>query len=129
METKKERKAWNIVRRAQSFAHAFRGLRICIATTPNLVIHFIVTVCVIIAGFYFKISEIEWIALIFAIGLVIVAEILNTAFEIDINLTSPEYHPYARDTKDVAAGAVLFAVFIAVIIGIIVFLPKILALF
>jgi undecaprenol kinase/diacylglycerol kinase (ATP) len=104
-------------------------LRICIATTPNLLIHFVVTVLVIVAGIYFKVSEIEWIALIFAIGFVIVTEVLNTAFEIDINLTSPNYHPFARDTKDVAAGAVLLSVIIAIIIGIIVFLPKILVLF
>jgi undecaprenol kinase/diacylglycerol kinase (ATP) len=128
-ETKKERKAWSLVRRAQSFAHAFRGLKICIATTPNLLIHFVVTVLVIAAGIYFKVSEIEWIALIFAIGFVIVTEVLNTAFEIDINLTSPEYHPFARDTKDVAAGAVLLAVLFAIIIGIIVFLPKLLVLY
>ncbi len=53
-------------------------------------------------------------------------EALNTAIEIDIDLTSPEYHPFARDTKDVAAGAVLLSVFVAVIVGLIVFLPKVL---
>lgn len=129
MESKKERKAWSLVRRAQSFVHAFRGVRICIATTPNLIIHFVITFLVIIAGFYFKVSEFEWIALVFAIGFVIVTEVFNTAFEIDINLTSPEYHPYARDTKDVAAGAVLLAVIFAIMVGIIVFLPKVILLF
>ena len=68
----------------------------------------------------------EWVAIIFAVGLVIVAETFNTAIEIDINLTSPEYHPYARDTKDVAAAAVLLSVFTAIIIGLIIFLPKVL---
>jgi len=56
---------------------------------------------------------------------VFVSEVFNTAMEIDINLTSPEYHPYARDTKDVSAGAVLLASIISVIIGLIIFLPKI----
>jgi undecaprenol kinase len=57
---------------------------------------------------------------------VLVAESFNTAMEIDIDLTSPQYHPYARDTKDVAAGAVLLAVIGAVIVGGIIFIPKIL---
>jgi diacylglycerol kinase len=60
---------------------------------------------------------------------VLVAESINTAIEIDIDLTSPQYHPYARDTKDVAAGAVLISVIGAVIIGAIIFVPKILMLF
>ena len=67
----------------------------------------------------------EWLVLLLVFGLVLVAEALNTAFEIDINLTSPEYHPFARDTKDVAAGAVLLASIISVIVGLVIFLPKI----
>jgi undecaprenol kinase len=62
--------------------------------------------------------------LVFAMTAVLVAEAFNTAMEIDIDLTSPEEHPYARDTKDVAAGAVLIAVMGAVIIGLIIFVPK-----
>ena len=76
-------------------------------------------------GFILNISSTEWLFLIFAIFLVLIAEGFNTAIEIDINLTSPEYHPYARDTKDVAAAAVLLSVFVAIIVGLIVFLPKI----
>ena len=80
---------------------------------------------VVIFGFYLKVSNLEWVALIFAIGFVFVAEAFNTAIEIDIDLTSPEYHPYAKDTKDVAAAAVLLSVFTSVIVGLIIFLPKI----
>ena len=80
---------------------------------------------VIFFGFYFNVSSIEWMALIFAIGFVIVSEAFNTAIEIDIDLTSPSYHPFAKDTKDVAAAAVLLSVFTAAIVGLIVFLPKI----
>ena len=68
----------------------------------------------------------EWVVLVLAIGLVIVAEAFNTAIEVDIDLTSPEYHPYARDTKDVAAGAVLLMVMVATVIALIIFVPKIL---
>jgi diacylglycerol kinase len=66
--------------------------------------------------------------LVFAAGLVLMAEAFNTAIEIDIDLTSPDYHPYARDTKDVAAGAVLIASLTAAIIGILIFAPYLAAL-
>jgi diacylglycerol kinase len=77
-------------------------------------------------GYILKISNIEWVLIVLAIGLVIVAEAFNTAIEVDIDLTSPDYHPYARDTKDIAAGAVLLMVFMATIIALIIFVPKIL---
>ncbi len=125
MAETQEEKAWRRVKSKQKFENAFRGLRIFGVTTKNLYVHIPVAVLVIIAGFYFCITNIEWIALIFAIGFVLVAEAINTAIEIDIDLTSPEYHPYARDTKDVAAGAVLLATFTAVIVGLIIFLPLI----
>ena len=125
MNSKKEIKAWREVRKSEKFLNAFRGLRVFTKTTKNLYIHTIITVIVIFFGFYFKVSSYEWIALIFSIGLVLVSEAFNTSIEIDIDLTSPDYHPFARDTKDVAAAAVLLSVFTAVIIGFIVFLPKI----
>jgi len=124
MDNEKEKRAWDVVRRAQSFTHAFRGMKLFIKTTPNALIHICIGILVIIAGFYFDVSTFEWIALIFAIGFVLVSEAFNTAIEIDINLTSPQYHPYAKDTKDVAAGAVLLASFTAFVIGLIIFLPK-----
>ncbi|MEX2029100.1 MAG: diacylglycerol kinase family protein [Candidatus Paceibacterota bacterium] len=125
MDTQKEKRAWSFVRRAQSFTHALRGIRLMFLTTPNAWIHISATVIVVMAGCYFSISLFEWMAIIVAIGLVFIAEAFNTAIEIDINLTSPEFHPYARDTKDVAAGAVLIAALISAIVGLIVFLPKI----
>lgn len=76
-------------------------------------------------GIYFDITRTEWIALVFACGLVLITEAVNTAIEIDIDLTSPEYHPYAKDTKDVAAGAVLLSAITASIVGILVFGPYI----
>ncbi|OGI94394.1 hypothetical protein A3A03_03815 [Candidatus Nomurabacteria bacterium RIFCSPLOWO2_01_FULL_40_18] len=122
----KENKGWREVKYSQKFRNAFRGLYVISKTTRHLFIHIISAIVVIIFGFYFHISGLEWIALVFAIGFVLVTEALNTAIEIDIDLTSPEYHPYARDTKDVAAAAVLLAVFTAVIMGFIIFLPRIL---
>ncbi|OGI86055.1 hypothetical protein A3A01_01485 [Candidatus Nomurabacteria bacterium RIFCSPLOWO2_01_FULL_39_17] len=93
-------------------------------TTKHLFVHLFAALLVVFLGFYFRISGIEWMLIVFAIGLVLISEAFNTAIEIDIDLTSPEYHPYARDTKDVSASAVLLAVFVAIIVGLIIFLPK-----
>ena len=124
-----EKKRFSIVARAKSFTHAFRGIGVLIKSTHNFWIHIIVAVVVIKMGVLFKISQTEWLFLVFAIGFVMVTETLNTAIEIDIDLTSPNYHPYARDTKDVAAGAVLIASIMATIVGLIIFLPKLIYLF
>jgi diacylglycerol kinase (ATP) len=83
---------------------------------------------IIVLGFLLRISILEWLFIVFSIGFVMTAEGFNTAIEIDIDLTSPTYHPYARDTKDVAAGAVLLSTFTAVAVGLIIFLPKLWAL-
>ncbi len=107
--------------RAESFVHAGRGIKIFIKKTHNAWIQIIVFVAVVFLGFYLRITNSEWVELIFAGGLVIVAEAFNSSIEIDIDLTSPGYHPYARDTKDVAAGAVLIASCVAVAIGILIF--------
>jgi len=129
MDSKKEKKAWREVknRNKQRFFDAFRGMRVFWMTTNNLFryVSSIAILLVIIFGFYFNVSSFEWIALIFAIGFVLVSEAFNTAIEIDIDLTSPEYHPYARDTKDVAAAAVVLSVLVSAIVGLIIFLPKI----
>jgi diacylglycerol kinase len=125
MDSSKEKQAWRKVTYGQKFLNAFRGMYVTLKITRNFYIHIIIALLAILFGFYFRISNMEWIALVFAIGFVFVSETFNTAIEIDIDLTSPEYHPYARDTKDVAAAAVLLSTFVAVIIGLIIFLPKI----
>jgi undecaprenol kinase len=125
MDIQKEKKAWREVKYSEKFLNAFRGLYVVSKTTRHLFIHIISAIVAIIFGFWLKVSSLEWIALTFAIGFVLITETLNTAIEIDIDLTSPEYHPFARDTKDVSAAAVLLSVFVAVIVGFIVFLPKI----
>ncbi len=128
MEKNNQKKRFSIVARAKSFTHAFRGIGVSIKSTHNFWVHIFVTVVVVKMGFLFKISQTEWLFLVFATGFVMVTETINTAIEIDIDLTSPNFHPYARDTKDVAAGAVLLSVIVAVIVGLIIFLPKIIVL-
>ena len=122
----KENKKFSIIARIKSATHAWRGLIILIKTTHNLWGHIFFGVLAIYLGFILNISQTEWLFIILAISIVLIVESLNTAFEIDIDLTSPEYHPYARDTKDVAAASVLLSVFFAIIVGLFIFLPKIL---
>lgn len=124
-QKEKEASTFSLIKRARSFSHAGRGLKLFIRTTHNAWVHIAIAVVVVVLGFVYQLSEAEWGLLVFAIGMVMTAEAFNTAIEIDIDLTSPEYHPYARDTKDVAAGAVLVATITAIVIGCIIFIPKI----
>lgn len=122
---KSEKQVFSIVKRAKSFSYAINGIRLFIKTTHNAWIQITLAIIAIILGFYFKINSIEWLFIIFSIGTVLTTEALNTAFEFDIDLTSPKMHPYAKYTKDVAAGAVLISSITALIVGLIIFLPKI----
>lgn len=120
---------FSVAKRAKSFAHAGRGLWVFVRATHNAWIHLAALGLVVGLGIFFQISLLEWVPIIFAAGLVIVAEEFNTAIEIDMNLTSPEMDPRARDTKDVAAGAVLTAAIVAVLIGIFIFAPHLVQMF
>lgn len=111
----------SLVKRAKSFTHAGRGLWLFIRTTPNAWIQLFIFVGAIGLGLVFDIVLMEWILLVLVGAFVLVAEAFNTAIEIDIDLTSPEQHPYARDTKDVAAGAVLIAALAAFTVGLLIF--------
>jgi diacylglycerol kinase len=128
MRQSSEKKRFSLVARAKSFTHAFRGVGILLKTQPNFWIHIVAVLAVVVAGIYLHLTEGEWAAIAISMGLVLVTEALNTAIEIDIDLTSPEFHPFARDTKDVAAGAVLLSVLCAVSVGLIIFLPKVFSL-
>ena len=124
-----EKKRFSLISRIKSTNNALRGLGILFKTEHNFQVHIVFGILAIYLGIILHISSVEWALIIFAIGLVIIAEAFNTAIEIDIDLTSPTYHPYARDTKDVSAAAVALSVILAGVIGIIVFLPKVLAIF
>jgi len=124
-----ENKRFSLVSRIKSTSNAARGIVIFMKTTHNAWMQIFFGLLAVYLGFILGISSVEWVLIVFAITFVILAETINTAIEIDINLTSPTYHPYARDTKDVAAGAVLITAIMAGIVGLIIFLPKIMNLF
>lgn len=115
-------------KRIDSFKYAISGIRDLFKTEPNVIIHSFAAVFVIAMGFYFGISSTEWCLIVIAITLVFSAEAFNTALEYLTNLVSPDFNKLAGKTKDVAAGAVLFAAIGAAVIGLIIFLPKIISL-
>jgi len=90
----------------------------------NFRIHLVAILMVVLAGWYFHLSANEWLWIIFTIGLVLVTELLNTAIEILVDLVSPDFNIQAGRVKDVAAGAVVIAAIISVVIGSIIFIPK-----
>ena len=112
-------------KRIQSFGYAIKGIRYVFGTEINMRIHITISVLVIICGIAFAISLTEWIFCLFCIGLVVAAEMLNTAIENVVDLASPEQHPLAGKAKDIAAGAVLICAIISVIIGLLIFIPKV----
>ena len=114
-----------IVRGARSFKHALRGIAVFIRITPNFWVHFFTLLALILLGAFFRLTTNEWLILILANALVIAAEAVNSAIEIDMNLTHPGRHDMVRDTKDIAAGAVLIAGVTAWIIDLLIFLQHV----
>jgi diacylglycerol kinase len=115
--------------RIKSIGFAMEGIGTFLKTQHNAWIHMAAAMIVIAAGFLLKVNGSEWCWLIVSISMVLISEMFNTAIEFLTDLASPEIHPKAKMVKDVAAGAVLIASIAAVVIGSIIFLPKILLLF
>jgi diacylglycerol kinase (ATP) len=111
-------------KRLQSFGYAFRGLAIFFQTQTNAKIQVLIALFVILLGFLLQIVWYEWALLIFAIGLVLSAEAMNTAIEFLTDLVSPTYNEKAGKVKDIAAGAVLLTAITAILIAMLIFIPK-----
>jgi diacylglycerol kinase (ATP) len=112
--------------RVTSFKNALIGWWHVIKTQQNAWIHALATVSVILAAFWLRISLRDWAVLIIAIAMVWMAEFLNTALEIVVDLASPDLHPLARVGKDVGAASVLISAASAVIIGVLILGPPLL---
>lgn len=111
-----------------SFSYAVTGIRTAFATQPNVRIHLFIALLISILGYFFGLSTEELIEIILLVGLVLVAEMINTAIEFACNAITTETHPEIKKAKDVAAGSVLVVSILAIIIGLIIFIPKILTL-
>lgn len=117
---------FSIRSRIKSFYYAGAGIAKFLREEHNAWIHLAATIGVILTSLVLKVSFLEAIALVMVIGLVWVAEMLNTCLERMADLISLEQHPEIKFIKDLAAGAVLVAAIVAVIIGLFIFIPKIL---
>lgn len=128
MNEKKHRK-FSLGERLKSFCYAFNGLKILWKEEHNARIHLIIAFLVVIAGFIFRISVTEWLAVLLSIGFVLALEIFNSSIENLADFVSPEKHEKIKKIKDLSAAGVLIAAITAFVVGLIIFLPKIFSLF
>jgi diacylglycerol kinase (ATP) len=112
-------------KRIKGGGYALKGALILIKSEHSIQIQVIITILITIAGFYFDISKTEWMFQIISIGLVLSTEGLNTAIEGIADFVHPNFHNKIGYIKDVAAGAVLFAAFTAIIIAGFIYIPHI----
>lgn len=127
--SKGKKKNYSIKRFFKSFTYAFSGIKTALKTEQNFLFDIIFGLLTIIIGFLLKLNGIEFTIILLAIGLVISLELINTAIEYTIDMAMPEIHPLAKASKDISAAAVFISSLIAFIIGLIIYLPKFIALF
>ncbi len=112
-----------------SFKYAICGICTAFKEEKNMKVHVALMLGVIIAGFLLKINIQEWIICVILFGLVIASELFNTAIEITVDLAMPKKNDNAKKAKDISAGAVLINAIVAIVIGGIIFIPKIFLIF
>jgi diacylglycerol kinase len=110
----------------KSVQDAIRGLSILIRSQQNVRIHLLVAALVFVAAWWFSVSAVEWLVLIVLVGGIVALEAVNTIFEQFIDALSPRFAHITRDLKDMMAGAVLIGAITAVVIGLLIFPPRVL---
>lgn len=114
----------------ESFLHACRGVELAFAAERNLKIHLICATAAILSAFVLSFDAVSWILLFLAIGLVMMAEFMNTAVERVVDMVSGgQFHILAKEAKDIAAAGVLISSVVALVIGVVLFAPKLMSLF
>ena len=109
----------------KGFVYAWQGVTYAFSTQINFKFHTLSALLVVTAGYFFELTLHEWIWISLSIGLVIIAELFNTAIEVLVDLVSPDYHPKAGVVKDLASAGVLITAVLSAIIGLSIFVPKI----
>lgn len=130
MMSRDERK--DIKRRGRlisSLRYAFNGIEYSIKNEQSVLIQIPIIVVVLVLSFVFKISTIEWVIVLLCIGMMGCSSLINTAIEATVDLVTEEYNPIAKIAKDTSAASVLVFAVISIIIGLIIFIPKFIALF
>lgn len=110
----------------KSFLFAIQGFRTAVATERNIKVMLAVGACAIVAGLALRIDLMSWAIILLCCGVVITAELLNTAVETVVDLVSPEFHPLAGRAKDIAAAAVWVLTLLVAVVGVLVFANAIL---
>jgi undecaprenol kinase len=110
---------------SKSFSHAFRGLSYALKNEKNFQNELIIGILVVVAMIYYNVTRAEMIVLVIIIMVVLIMELLNTIMERIVDILKPRVHPYARLIKDLMAATVLMSSILAVIIGLIIFIPYI----
>jgi undecaprenol kinase len=111
-----------------SFSYAISGIIIALRSEKNMRFHLFCSIIVIMVSYYFSITKTEWLFILVAIGGMFALELVNTSIERVVDLVTAEYHPLAKQAKDLAAGAVFVYAICSVGIGMVIFLPYLLKL-
>ncbi len=116
---------FSIRSRVKSFSYAFEGISSMIKNEHNSRIHLIAAIVVILSGLLLHLSLNEWIAISIVIGLVFITELVNSAIEILADLIDPNRNPKIKRIKDYAAASVLISAILAIVVGVLIFVPRI----
>lgn len=108
-----------------SFKYSIQGLKYAYKYEQSMLIHVIATVCVVCANTFFQVSGMEWLITLLAIGMVLSAELINSAIEAVVDLVTLEEHPLAKIAKDCSSAATFVLACMAALIGIVVYVPYI----
>ena len=121
-------KPFSVSERIKSFRFAIRGLKVLWETEHNARIHLIAFILVIVAGLFFSISTTEWMVVLIVIFLVFITELINTALEYLADKVSSEHDELIGKSKDLSAGAVLLSALLAIVCGLIIFIPHLITM-
>jgi len=113
----------------RSFGHAFEGVAYILRTQRNARIEIAVGIAAVALAAWLGITAVEWAVLVLTIVIVLALEWMNTALELAVSLASPEPHPLAKAAKDVAAACVLLGAVASIVVGLVLFTPRLLARF
>ncbi len=107
----------------KKFSFAFKGLRIAIVTDNSFKIHFVFALPIVASGFFLGFNQFEWIIVSISIGIVLIAELFNTAIEYIVKMFTDEYHELAEKLLDISAGAVLVSAILAIVLALLIYIP------
>lgn len=114
-----------LLRFFKSFGYSIEGLKYAYKYEQSMLIHVIATICVLLANIFFQVNGIEWLITLLAIGMVLSAELINSAIEAVVDLVTLEEHPLAKIAKDCSSAATFVLACMAALIGIVVYVPYI----